>query len=60
MQNIYGILNSDNIHTDTSKTLQGAKNYATRNGYTEVSVRFNCGYHVEHLATKINGKWKKV
>jgi hypothetical protein len=45
---------------DTSKTLQGAKNYATRHNLDNVYIRFNCGYHVECVAKKINNKWIKV
>ena len=52
---IYGVLNKQNIHTDVSKTLRGAKNYATRNDYTKVSVRV--GYNASLAAEKINGKW---
>ena len=31
MIKIYGSTNNNNIHIDTSKTLLGAKQYATRN-----------------------------
>lgn len=51
----YGSTNNNNEHTDTSNTLQGAKNYATRNGYNTVSQR--AGYNVFIKANKINGKW---
>lgn len=54
---IYGVLNHSGCHTDVSKTLRGAKNYATRHGYNRVSERTNCGYHVRMVAVKINGKW---
>jgi hypothetical protein len=60
MQNLYGILDSNDCHIDTSLTERGAKNYATRHGYNSVSVRFNAGYHVEVIAVKINNKWTKV
>ena len=42
-------------HIDTSKTLQGAKNYATRNNLKTVSKRI--GYNATIVATKINNKW---
>lgn len=58
MQNTYGVLNSDNVHVDVSKTERGAKNYATRNGFDIVSIRFGCGYNAIQTAQKINGKWK--
>lgn len=50
-------LNSGYI--DVSSTLLGAKQYATRNGYTEVFIRYNNGYHVDKVAIKNNGKWSK-
>jgi len=56
--NTYGVLNQDTSgYIDTSRTLQGAKNHATRNGYSKVYIRFNNGYHIERVASKINGKW---
>ena len=57
MITIYGSTNNNNIHTDTSKTLLGAKQYATRNGLKNVSVRI--GYNVTLLEYKLNGKWCK-
>ena len=56
MHHVYGSI-VDGIHTDTSKTERGAKNYATRNGLKTVSIRYNCGYHVAAIAEKIGGKW---
>ena len=54
----YGIVyGPDNIHTDVSRTLKGAKQYATRHGYNKVSIRYNSGYVCSVLATKINNKW---
>jgi len=56
--NTYGVVcGPNNIHTDVSRTLKGAKQYATRNNYNKVSVRYNCGYVCSVLATKINNKW---
>jgi hypothetical protein len=57
---IYGVVCSNGIHTDTSKSLQGAKNYATRHGYDKVSIRYNCGYTVAVIAEKLNGKWVPI
>lgn len=57
MQHVYGSLDSDGIHTDTSKTERGAKNYATRNDLDNVSIRYNCGYQIAEIAEKIDGKW---
>ena len=56
MQNVYGVVKND-IHTDVSNTERGAKIYATKNGYNEVSVRYNCGYTVQVIAKKVNNKW---
>lgn len=58
--NIYGVI-SNGVHTDVSRTEKGAKNYATRNGYKAVSIRFNSGYNVAIIAEKNSkGKWVKV
>ena len=58
--NIYGVVNSEGVHIDTSNTERGAKIYATRNGYSKVSIRYNMGYVVRVLAEKVNGVWQKV
>lgn len=52
---IYGVISSGGTHIDVSLTLLGAKQYATRNGYTEVSKRV--GYNARIIAEKVNGKW---
>lgn len=52
---IYGILNNEGTHTDVSKTLRGAKRYATLNGYEVVTKRIEYNAHV--VAKKVNGKW---
>jgi hypothetical protein len=57
MIKIYGSTNNNNIHTDTSSTLLGAKQYATRNGFKNVSVRI--GYNVTLLEYKQRNKWYK-
>lgn len=56
--NIFGVA-IGGIHTDVSKSERGAKCYATRNGYDTVSIRYNCGYAVEIVAKRVNGKWIK-
>jgi len=54
---IYGIT-FNGTHVDVSNTERGAKNYATRNGYNIVSIRYNCGYIAKEIAKKDNhGKW---
>ena len=57
MIKIYGSTNNNNIHTDTSNTLLGAKQYATRNGFKNVSIRI--GYNVTLLEYKQKNKWYK-
>ena len=53
----YGSTDNKNIHTDTSNTLLGAKQYATRNGFKNVSVRI--GYNVTLLEYKQGNNWYK-
>ena len=55
MIKVYGSTNNNNIHTDTSNTLLGAKQYATRNGLKNISIRI--GYNVTLLEFRDNGKW---
>ena len=57
MVKVYGSTDNTNTHTDTSKTLLGAKQYATRNGLRNVSVRI--GYNVSLLEYKDNNTWYK-
>jgi hypothetical protein len=57
--NIYGVL-SNGVHIDVSKSEKGAKNYATRNGYKTVTIRFNCGYNAMQIAEKKGGKWVDI
>ena len=41
--NTYGVVyGTDNIYTDVSNTLKGAKRYATLNNFDKVGIRFNC------------------
>ena len=58
--NTYGIVyGPDNIYTDVSNTLKGAKRYATNRGYDKVGIRYNSGYNCSVVAIKINNKWTK-
>jgi hypothetical protein len=57
MIKVYGSTDNKNVHTDTSTTLLGAKQYATRNGFKTVSIRI--GYNVTLLEYKLFGKWCK-
>ena len=56
MQDVYGVV-KNGIHTDVSNTERGAKIYATKNGYNDVSIRYNCGYNVQIIAKKVGQKW---
>jgi hypothetical protein len=56
MQDVYGVV-SNGAHVDVSNTLLGAKQYATRNGYTVVTLRHNAGHIATKCVEKINGKW---
>lgn len=55
---VYGVI-CNGVHTDVSKSALGAKQYATRNGFNQVSVRYNGGYNAEILFEKINGVWQE-
>lgn len=54
----YGVANYNNEHIDVSLTERGAKNFATRNGFTIVTVRN--GYFSSWVAEKVNGKWLPI
>lgn len=58
--NTYGIVTAGGEHIDVSKSEKGAKQYATINGYSKVSIRYNSGYDVDIIAQKVKGKWVKV
>lgn len=52
---MYGIADEDNTHHDISLSERGAKNWATRNGFSIVTRRV--GYSAVYIAQKVNGKW---
>lgn len=54
--NIYGVL-VNYSHIDISPSLHAAKLYATKHGYTTVTVRYNCGYIAQEIFHKYSGKW---
>jgi len=59
MAHTYGVINKNGEHIDVSMTERGAKMYATRHGYSKVSIRYNNGYVVKILAIKDNsGRWR--
>lgn len=54
---IYGII-SNGVHYDVSKSIKGAKNFATRNGYDVITIRINSGYICYEIAYKNKkGNW---
>jgi hypothetical protein len=55
MIKMYGIVTSNGEHIDISASLHGAKCYATRNDYKQVSLR--TGYNVSIVSEKIENKW---
>jgi hypothetical protein len=55
MITVYGSTDNKNIHTDTSSTLLGAKQYATRHRLKNVSIRIGMG--VSLLEYKQGNKW---
>ena len=59
MNNIYGVLLND-VHVDVSKTLRGAKMFATRNGFSTVTVRYNGGHIAREVAYRVDGKWREI
>lgn len=56
--NIYGVLDRNGCHLDVSTSLKGTKRYATNHGYNQVSIRYNSGYNVDILFTKVGKYWK--
>lgn len=59
MTNTYGVL-SNGVHIDISRSIQGAKRYATMNGFNIITIRYNCGYIAAQIYEKVNGKWKEI
>lgn len=56
MQTVYGTISkADGTHHDTSKTLRGAKIYATKNGYDKVTKRQ--GYNAFIVSVKTSKGW---
>jgi len=59
MENTYGVL-LNGVHVDVSKTLHGAKCYATKNGFLTITVRFKGGYIAKEVAYKYKGYWIEI
>ena len=56
----FGVAGYSGEYHDVSRTERGAKNYATRNGYTRVYIRYDAGYHIDLIAIKQGKRWKNV
>jgi len=56
----YGSALESGAYFDSARTLKGAKNYATRHGFTAVYIRFNGGHVIELVSEKRAGKWISV
>lgn len=54
---VYGVVSHSGNYTDVSKTLHGAKCYATRHGYRIVARRNTNHYYVDVMATKQGKHW---
>ena len=54
MITVYGSTDNKNTHTDASNALLGAKQYATRHGLRNVSIRI--GYNITLLEYKQDNK----
>ena len=59
MNDLYGV-SVNGAYVDVSKSIKGAKRYATLNGFSEVYARYNCGYNVTLVSEKLNNKWNDV
>lgn len=58
MSTVYGVINSQGVHVDVADSERGAKVYATKNGYTQVTARENGGYHAHIIAHKVGKMWR--
>jgi hypothetical protein len=56
----YGVLGNNFNFIHTSNSELGAKQYATRNGCTEVYRMHNVSWTVLKQSEKVNGKWVKI
>jgi hypothetical protein len=60
MNNIYGVTNHENVHTDISTSLKATKIYATKNNHDKISIRYNCGYIAKTILKKEGKKWVDI
>ncbi len=54
----YGVCNHSGFYIEVSKTLLGAKQYATRNEFTAVYVSYYLVNNITLKSEKIAGKWR--
>ena len=57
---VYGVVQSDGSHCDCSLTEKGAKQFATRHGYTAITRRANGGYFAPVIARRKGKRWCRV
>ena len=57
MIKVYGVESGQGV-VDVTKSLLGAKQYATRNNYSVVYLRY--GYNVMKASVKVNGEWSDL
>jgi len=60
MNDIYGIVDINNVHHDVSKSIKATKRYATINGYNKISIRYNLGYNTSIIFEKRGNKWHTI
>lgn len=54
---MFCVIDSDGKATPVSDTERGAKNYASRNGYTRIGQISKYSLSVYNCSRKIKGKW---
>lgn len=59
-QAMFGVIDTKGNYTDVSTTLLGAKQYATRNGYTRVGQRSEFNNMVVRVYVRKGGKWHEA
>lgn len=56
---MYAVVNSSGVATVVSKSMRGAKNYATRKGYKTVCQVGKYSMSCYNFFTKVNNKWEQ-
>ena len=60
MENTYGVASRNGEYMEVSNTEKGAKNYATRNNYNKVYVRFYGSYNITPISYRVGKSWIKI